>query len=76
MRHYCKASQLRKAGLADWRDSLLQMTIPDRRIASVVALRHDPSVESEAERITRFTKETGASRATYFRIKAKLDDRR
>jgi hypothetical protein len=75
MRHYCKASQLRKAGLADWRNSLLQMTIPDRRIASVVALRHDPSLQSEADRITRFTAETGASRATYFRIKTKLDNR-
>ncbi len=75
MRHYCKASQLRKAGLADWRNSLLQMTIPDRRIASAVALRHDPSLQSEADRIKRFTNETGASRATYFRIKAKLDNR-
>jgi len=33
MRHYCKASQLRRAGFADWRNSVLQMVLPDPRLA-------------------------------------------
>jgi hypothetical protein len=73
MRHYCKGSQLRRAGLVDWRSSLLQMMIPDRRIASVIAVQNDPTFHSERERIARFIVSTGASRATYFRIKSKLD---
>jgi hypothetical protein len=72
MRHYCKGSQLRRAGIADWRSSLLQMMIPDRRIAGVIAVQNDPTFRSERERIARFTASTGASRATYFRIKSKL----
>jgi len=72
MRHYCKGAQLRRAGLADWRQSLLQMTIPDQRIACVVAVQHDPELGSEQQRVARFTAVTGASRSTYFRIKGKL----
>lgn len=72
MRHYCKGSQLRRAGLTDWRNSLLHMIIPDRRAACVIAAQHDPELRSEQQRIARFTATTGASRATYFRIKAKL----
>jgi hypothetical protein len=72
MRHYCKGSQLRRAGLADWRSSLLQMAVPDSRAACVLAMQHDPASSSEEERVQRFTAMTGASRATYFRIKAKL----
>lgn len=72
MRHYCKGSQLRKAGLTDWRTSLLQMVVPDRRAACVLAMQHDSSLRSEEERVLRFMAITGASRATYFRIKAKL----
>lgn len=72
MRHYCKGSQLRRAGLADWRTSLLQMVVPDVRAACVLAVQHDPSLHSEEERVDRFISNTGASRATYFRIKAKL----
>jgi hypothetical protein len=72
MRHYCKGSQLRRAGLADWRTSLLQMVVPDARAACVLAVQHDPSLQSEEERVERFIANTGASRATYFRIKAKL----
>jgi hypothetical protein len=48
------------------------MTIPDRRIACVVAVQHDPELGSEQQRVSRFTAATGASRAIYFRIKAKL----
>lgn len=72
MRHYCKGSQLRRAGLTDWRNSLLHMIIPDRRAACVIAAQHDPELHSEQQRVARFTAATGASRATYFRIKAKL----
>ncbi|MCE7974793.1 MAG: hypothetical protein DYG92_10815 [Leptolyngbya sp. PLA1] len=72
MRHYCKGSQLRKAGLTDWHTSLLQMVVPDRRAACVLAVQHDSSLRSEEERVLRFIAITGASRATYFRIKAKL----
>jgi hypothetical protein len=72
MRHYCKGSQLRRAGLADWRTSLLQMVVQDGRAAGVLAALHDPELHSEQERVARFTALTGASRATYFRIKARL----
>lgn len=72
MRHYCKGSQLRRAGLTDWRNSLLQMIIPDRRAVCVIAVQHDPELRSEQQRVERFTATTGASRATYFRLKAKL----
>lgn len=72
MRHYCKGSQLRRAGFGDWRNSQLQMIIPDRRVACVMAIQHDPESRSEQQRIARFVATTGASRATYFRIKAKL----
>ena len=72
MRHYCKGSQLRRAGLADWRASLLQMVVADGRAACVLAMQQDPSLRSEEARVTRFIELTGASRATYFRVKAKL----
>lgn len=72
MRHYCKGSQLRRAGLSDWRDSLLHMIMADRRAACAIAVQYDPELRSEQQRVTRFTSTTGASRATYFRIKAKL----
>lgn len=72
MRHYCKGSQLRRAGLSDWRTSLLQMVVPESRAACAVAVQHDPSLHSEEDRVVKFKAITGASRATYFRIKAKL----
>jgi len=72
MRHYCKGSQLRRAGLADWRTSLMQMVIADPRLASVVAVQADPDLHSERERVDRFRATTGCSRATYFRLKARL----
>jgi len=72
MRHYCKGAQLRRAGLPDWRSSLLQMMLPDHRMASVVALQQDVSLATEQERIERFVSATGCSRATYFRLKAKV----
>ena len=72
MRHYCKGSQLRRAGFSDWRNSLLQMIIPDRRVVNLIEVQHDPELHSEQQRVVRFIATTGASRATYFRIKAKL----
>ena len=74
MRHYCKGSQLRRAGMPDWRSSLLQMVLPDPRMACVVALQHDPTLRSEQERIEHFVAATGCSRTTYFRMKARLGD--
>jgi hypothetical protein len=73
MRHYCKGSQLRRAGMPDWRSSLLQMVLPDPRMACVVAMQHDPGLRSEHERVERFVTSTGCSRATYYRTKARLD---
>lgn len=72
MRHYCKGAQLRRAGLPDWRNSLLQMVLPDPRLACVVALQHDAAFSSEEQRIERFVAATGYSRATYFRMKTRL----
>lgn len=72
MRHYCKGSQLRRAGLPDWRSSVLQMVLPDPRMAFVAALQHEPALKSEQDRVARFVTTTGCSRATYFRMKARL----
>jgi hypothetical protein len=72
MRHYCKGSQLRRAGLPDWRNSLLQMVLSDPRLACVASLQHEPTLKSEQEKVDRFIAATGGSRATYFRIKARL----
>jgi hypothetical protein len=47
MRHYCKGSQLRRAGLPDWRSSVLQMILSDPRLACVASLQHEPTMLSE-----------------------------
>jgi energy-coupling factor transporter ATP-binding protein EcfA2 len=72
MRHYYKGSQLRRAGFFDWRNSLLQMVLSDPRLACVASLQFEPKLRSEQERIKRFICVTGNSRATYFRMKARL----
>ena len=72
MRHYCKGSQLRRAGMVDWRTSLLKMVIPDVRDACLVAVQLDPRWRSEQQRVEHFMATTKCSRATYFRIKARL----
>jgi hypothetical protein len=72
MRHYCKGSQLRRAGFLDWRISLLQMMIPDTSDACVIAVQHDPGLKSEHQRVEQFIASTKRSRATYFRIKSRL----
>jgi hypothetical protein len=75
MRHYCKGSQLRRAGFDDWRTSLLQMVIPDARDACVIAVQHDPRLLSEQNRVEQFIASTKCSRATYFRLKSRLAKR-
>jgi len=70
MRHYCKGSQLRQAGLHDWRTSLLQMVVSDPRAGCLIALQQDPSLTRERDRVAQFVMATGCSRATYFRLKA------
>jgi hypothetical protein len=72
MRHYCKGSQLRCAGLDDWRTSLLQMVIPNARDACAIAVQHDQRLITEQERVEQFIASTKCSRATYFRLKARL----
>ena len=72
MRHYWKGSQLRRAGLDDWRTSLLRMLIADAREACVLAMQHDPRFRSERERVEEFIAATRCSRATYFRLKSRL----
>lgn len=72
MRHYCKGSQLRRAGLSDWQTSLLQMVLPDARLACVAALHAEQALQTEEQRVQRFIATTGCGRATYFRMKAEL----
>jgi hypothetical protein len=72
MRHYCKGSQLRRAGFDDWRTSLLQMVMPDAREACVIAVQLDQRLLSEQDRVQQFIASTKCSRATYFRLKSKL----
>jgi hypothetical protein len=76
MRHYCKGSQLRQAGLRDWRTSLFQMVISNPRAGCLLALQQDTSLTTEKDRVDRFVAATGCSRATYFRMKARLIDLR
>ncbi len=76
MRHYCKGSQLRRAGLGDWRTSLLQMVSADSRASGLLGLQLDPTLTTEKARTDRLVSVTGCSRATYFRMKARLASRR
>jgi len=71
MRYYAKASRLKKAGLGDWRNSLLQMILPDRPAAIALALQLDADL-TKKQRVARFMANSGQSRATYFRIKRQL----
>ena len=72
MRHYVKGSQLRRAGLADGRASLLQMVAPNPHDACMIAVQTDPDLRSEEERAERYVEITQCHRATYFRRKAKF----
>jgi hypothetical protein len=72
MRHYGKGSQRRRAGFTDWRNRLLQTVLSNPPLACVVTLQHEPALRSEEERVDQFVAATGYSRATYFRMKARL----
>ena len=68
MRYYAKALRLKKAGLVDWRNSVLQMVLPEGPAAIAWSLRLDADL-TEEQRVARFMANSGRSRATYFRIK-------
>jgi hypothetical protein len=72
MRHYDKGRRLRAAGFADWRESLLEMMVPDRRVSLMARLQWDAALDNESERVTRFCAQTGCSRPTYYRLKRLL----
>ncbi|MBN2313675.1 MAG: hypothetical protein JXM79_07075 [Sedimentisphaerales bacterium] len=72
MRYYDKGKRLREAGFLDWRKSLLQMMLPNRTIAVVAGLQLDSRWTTDDQRIKQFFTETGLSRSTYFRVKAKI----
>lgn len=55
MRHYCKGSQLRKAGLSDWRASLQQMVVSDSRVACALTIQHESSLRTEEARAVRLS---------------------
>lgn len=72
LRWYAKAQRLRAAGFADWRASLLQMMLGDRRLAVLSAVLTEPAYRTERARLEAFARQTGASRATYYRLKRRL----
>ena len=72
MRHYEKGRRLRAAGFLDWRQSLLEMMVPDRRLSLLARLQWDGALENERARVSRFCEQTGCSRPTYFRLKKLL----
>ena len=47
MRHYEKGRRLRRAGLADWKTTLLQMILPGPDMAVVAALQSDPDLRTD-----------------------------
>lgn len=52
------------------------MLIADTREACVIAVQHDPRFRSERERVEEFIASTRCSRATYFRLKSRVVERR
>ena len=72
MRWYAKGQRLRRAGFDDWQISVLQMMCGNRELATVAALVADPCFQSEKARIEAFRRDTGMSRASYFRFKRRL----
>ncbi len=72
IRHYFKGAALRGAGFADWRATVLNMLLVDPALACVARLLRDPSFTKEEERVTQFERDTGRSRATFFRLKRQL----
>lgn len=72
MRWYAKGQRLRNAGFEDWPASVLQMMCGDRPLATVASLVADPRFDSESARVAAFRRDTGLSRASYFRLKKRL----
>jgi len=72
MRHYDKGRRLREAGFPDWRQSLLQMMLPDQRLSMLACFQWDAAGVSEGDRVAQFCTKTGCSRPTYFRLKRLL----
>jgi len=72
LRHYEKGRRLRRAGFADWRESLKRMMRPDLQALTVFELQKDAALPTEDARVKRFCHLTGCSRATYFRVKSRL----
>ncbi|MEM1098107.1 MAG: ATP-binding protein [Planctomycetota bacterium] len=72
LRYYDKGRMLNHAGFSDWHQTLIGMMIPDRRLALIVALKHDRSLRSDRERVDRFMEQTGLSRPTYYRLKRQI----
>lgn len=72
IRHYLKGRTLLKAGMNDWKETVLQMLLPDTALACVVRLQLDRSFVNEKDRVKQFIFETGKSRPTYFRLKQRM----
>jgi hypothetical protein len=74
MRLYVNAEKMKKAGL-DWRKAFLSSIELKPEQQLVARLLSDERYGSEDARVAEFKRETGLSRATYFRIKASLPRR-
>ncbi len=74
MRLYVNAMKMKQAGL-DWKKAFLSSIElkPEQQI--VARLLSDETFKCEDARVAAFKRETGLSRATYFRIKASLPRR-
>jgi hypothetical protein len=72
LRHYEKGRRLRQAGFEDWKESLMRMMRPDARLLAIAGLQSDAALRTEEARAKQFCRNTGLSRATYFRLKSRL----
>jgi hypothetical protein len=72
IRHYLKGKTLRRAGMLDWKETILRMLLSDTPFACVVRLQLDQSFAREKDRVEQFISETGKSRPTYFRLKQQV----
>lgn len=71
MRTYLRGSELRST-TDQWRPLLLESLGVRREERAVVEIRSDPNFATEGERAAEFRRRSGASRATYFRVKGRL----
>jgi len=76
MRYYTKALELKKAPQDNWREIVLAMmnSAQDRKALELVSTLMEDD-RTEDEKIDIFERETGKSRATYFRYKKELKER-